>query len=257
MTDHSYDISQPAELPAEAAAARSDLTAQPARTARTRQVGLAAALFVAPWLIAVANAGDSITTMHGGDDTTPQGALALAAAHPTLDRWSSFAALLGSLLLVPASLGLMRLVRLGAARVGLVGGAMMVAAYVCYFALVFQGFTPVAMVSTGGSGADHAAVLQALLDEPLTLWVYLVFAIGNIVGTFLMGLALRRSRAVPAWAAYAIMAWPVLHIVGLPWFEAVGAVVQALGMAGAGAVLLGRASPRVPAPPEPYELLRR
>jgi hypothetical protein len=211
-------------------------------------------LFVAPWFIVLANTGDSLTKMHGGDDLTPRAALALAAAHPELERWSSLAALLGSLLMVPATLGLMRLVRVGAARLGLVAGAMMVTAYVCYFALVFQGFTPLAMVSAaGGSASDDAAVLQAQLDERFTIWVYLLFAIGNIVGTFLMGLALRRAHAVPSWAAYAVLGWPIAHLIGAPWFEVIGAVSQAVGMAAAAFVLL-----RLPArEPAPYELLRK
>jgi hypothetical protein len=197
-------------------------------------------LFVAPWFIVLANAGDSLMTMDGGDGLTPGSALAQAAAHPELERWSNFAALLGSLLMVPAALGLMRLVRVGAARMGLVAGTLMVAAYVCYFALVFQGFTPGAMVAVAGGSSSHdAAVLQALLDEPLTIWVYLVFAVGNIVGTFLMGLALRRSRSVPAWAAYAVLGWPVLHVLGAPWFEVVGGVSQGIGMAMAALALWG------------------
>jgi hypothetical protein len=235
-----------------------DTAVGPRRTARARQVGLALSLFVAPWCFVLANTGESIIGMRGGDDLTPRGALTIAAAYPELERWASFAALIGSLLMVPASLGLMRLVRLGAARLGLVAGAMMVAAYVCYFALVFQGFTPLAMVAAAGGSTSHdAAVLQAQLNEPLTIWVYLTFAIGNIVGTFLMGLALRRSRAVPSWAAYAVLGWPVLHVIGLPWFEVVGAVSQAVGMAVAALALLGRTAAEAAGEPAPYELLRK
>jgi hypothetical protein len=226
------------------------------RTARTRQVWLAVSLLVAPWFIVAANTGDSIMKMDGGDDLTPRGALAIVAAHPDLERWSNLAALVGSLLLVPASLALMRLVRLGAARLGLVAGVLMIAAYVCYFALIFQGFTPGAMVRTGGSTADHAAVLQELLDEPMTIWVYITFALGNIVGTFLMGLALLRSHVVPKWAAYAVMGWSVLHVVGLPWFEVVGALLQGIGMAAA-AMLLLRQPRSEPVADPPYELLRK
>jgi len=225
------------------------------RTARVRQVGLAVSLLVAPWFIVAANTGDSVMKMDGGDDLTPRG-LALVAAHPDLERWSNLAALLGSLLLVPASLALMRLVRVRAARLGLAAGILMVSAYVCYFALIFQGFTPGAMVRTGGSTSDHAAVLQALLDEPMTIWVYLLFAVGNLVGTLLMGLALLRSHVLAWWAAYAVMGWPVLHVIGLPWFEVVGAVLQGIGMAAA-ALLLLREPVSEPVPIPPYELLRK
>jgi hypothetical protein len=98
-----------------------------ARTARMRRVGLAAAMLTGPWLIVAANTGHSVMTLHGGDDLEPSHAIALATDHLDLDRWSNLAALLGSLLLVPAVLGAMRLVRTHAARLGLVGGVLMAA----------------------------------------------------------------------------------------------------------------------------------
>jgi len=251
----SHDLNAPAE-PA-SGAERADQETGLERTARVRRVGLALSLFVAPWFIVAANTGDSVMKLHGGDDLTPRGALALVAAHPDLERWSSLAALLGCLLLVPASLGLMRLVRVRAARLGLVAGVLMVAAYACYFALVFNGFTPGAMVRSGGSMDNHVAVLQALLDEPMTIWVYITFAVGNLLGTLLMGIALLRARAVPRWAAYAVLGWPVLHILGLPWFEVIGGVLQGIGMAAAAMVLLRQKRPEPVSDPAPYELLRK
>jgi hypothetical protein len=50
--------------------------------------------------------------------------------------------------------------------------------------------------------------------------------LGNIVDTFLLGLALWRSRSVARWAAAAVMIWPPMHVVGLlagvEWFEVDG-----------------------------------
>jgi hypothetical protein len=226
-----------------------------ARTARTRLIGLAAAMIVAPWLQVAAETAHSVMTLHG-DDLEPSGDLALASEHLTLDRWASLAALLGALLLVPAVLGVMRLVRTGAARLGLVGGVLTAAAYICYFAMVFQGFTTDAMVRVGGSTSQHEKVLQAVLHEPLTLWVYLLFVLGNVVGTFLLGLALVRARTAGRIAGYGLMAWPVLHLVGFPFAETVGATAQAVGFALAARALL-RQSARTDASPRAYELLRR
>jgi len=101
-----------------------DATAGLHSTTRTRTLGLALSLLVAPWFIVAANAGDSVMKLHGGDDTKPQDALALAADHLTLERWSNLAAMLGALLLVPAVLGTMRVVRFRAARLGLVAGVL-------------------------------------------------------------------------------------------------------------------------------------
>ena len=226
-----------------------------ARTARTRLLGIVIAMVVAPWLVVVAETANAVMA-RDGDDLTPHGELATVSQHLTLDRWASFAALIGALLLVPAVLGVMRLVRTEAARLGLVGGVLMAAAYVCYFAMVFQGFTADAMVSVGGSSSQHEQVLQAVLDEPLTLWVYLLFVLGNLVGTFLLGLALVRARTAGRIAGYGLMAWPVLHVAGFPFAESVGAVGQAMGFALAARALLGR-STATDATTQAYELLRR
>ena len=225
------------------------------RTARTRRIGLAAAMIVAPWLLVAAETANAVMTLDG-DDLTPSGELALASEHLTLDRWASLAALLGALLLVPAVLGIMRLVRTGAAWLGLTGGVLTAAAYICYFAMVFHGFTTDAMVSVGGSMSQNEHVLQAVLDEPLTLWVYMLFVVGNVVGTFLLGLALVRARTAARIAGYGLMAWPVLHLLDFPFAEAVGATAQAVGFAVAAGALLRRSATNE-APPQPYELLRR
>src|SRR5690242_7410030 len=102
------------------------------RTERTRRMSRALALMLAPWAFVVANTGDVVPTEHGLDDTTPRGALLIAAAHPVADKWFTFAAMIGCLLLVPAVLGAMGLVRVKAARLGLLGGVLMITGYICY-----------------------------------------------------------------------------------------------------------------------------
>jgi hypothetical protein len=241
---------------------RPDIVHQPdplARTAKARRVALALAMFTAPWFIVVAETGHSIANPHGGDDIDPAVALAIAADHTTLMRWSSFAALLGALLLVPAVIGVMRLVRTRAARLGLVSGVMVVAGYICYFALVLQGaFTETAMAASGGSTTQNINVLRAVMDDPLGVgWVGPAFVLGNIVGTFLLGLALIRARTAGRWAGYGLIAWSVLHVLSFsPWVEVVGAAAQALGLAIAAAALL-REERHVAEHAQPYELLRR
>ena len=63
-----------------------------ARTATTRRIGLAVAMFLAPWLIVAAELGNAVMTLRGGDDLEPSDDLALAGAHLTLNRWASLAA---------------------------------------------------------------------------------------------------------------------------------------------------------------------
>ena len=68
------------------------------RTMRTRRVSQALALLLAPWAFVLANAGDVLTSVPGEDDTTPRGALLIAAAHPTAEKWFTFAAMVGCVL---------------------------------------------------------------------------------------------------------------------------------------------------------------
>src|SRR4029453_18616621 len=93
-----------------------------ARTATARRVGLAVAMLLAPWFIVAAEVGHAAMTLHGGDDLEPSSDLALASEHLTVDRWGSLAALVGALLMVPAVLGIMRLVPVRAAGRGVVAG---------------------------------------------------------------------------------------------------------------------------------------
>src|SRR6187397_1331426 len=86
------------------------------RTMRTRRVSQGVALMVAAWAFVIANTGGIVTAEAGQDDTTPRGAILISAAHPLADKLFTFAAMVGCLLLVPAVLGAMGLVRVKAAR---------------------------------------------------------------------------------------------------------------------------------------------
>ncbi|MFG1618183.1 hypothetical protein ACGFI3_35980 [Nonomuraea wenchangensis] len=218
----------------------------PADPSPTRSVPLALALFAAPWGFIVANGAYAWVTRAGGSDSSGAEALALAAAHPGLYRLANVAAMLASMLMVPAVLGAKRLVGDRSPKLAFVGAVMMAAGYICYFGVALSGITDVAMAEHGGPVQDYAVVIDNSQSDPSTLWVFLLFVLGNLVGTLLLGLALLRSRRVPVWAAAGVIAWPPLHVIGLvvgsEWFEVTGAVLQAVGLVVTGARLL--AAPR-------------
>ena len=205
-----------------------------------RATGQAAALLAAPLAFFVADLGDVLTKVPGQDDTTARGALEISAAHPLADTVLTCVAMLGCLLLVPAVLGAMSLMRHTAARLSLLGGALMIVGYTCYFALLFQGLDSVALARHGGASVDNIAVQDQLSGTVVSLVVALMFVVGNIIGTLLLGIALLRSRVVSPWAAYAVLAWPILHILGGPWGEVLGAGLQVAGLAAVGGALLTR-----------------
>ena len=84
--------------------------------------------------------------------------------------------------------------------------------------------------------------------DPWSVWVFVLFAVGNLIGTLVFAIGLLRSRAVPRWAALGIAMWPPMHVVGLVFFgnevaQVIGAALQALGFAGCAMVLLHRRPP--------------
>jgi uncharacterized membrane protein len=221
--------------------------AGPPPTSGVRRIGSAMAMLLAPWGFVITNACYAYAFRNGGSDETAADALALAAATPLLMRVLLTAGMIGCLLLIPAVLGAFRLAP--TSRLVLAGGSLMIAGYVCYFAVLNSNFTILAMVARGGPMADYAAVIDASEGEPWTTWVFGLFVLGNLVGTVLFAVGLLRSRAVPGWAALGILAWPPFHVVGLALFgnevpQVIGAVLQAIGFAGCAAVLAGLLTPR-------------
>jgi hypothetical protein len=218
-----------------------------AGTDRFRSIALAGALFVAPWGFVAANGTYAWITRNGGSDLTGADALTLAAAHPGAYRFAMVMAMVGSLLMVPAAIGAMRLTHRRAAKLGLIGGVLIAGGYICYFALVRADTITLAMAARGDHPADYAKVIDSSLTGASAVWVNVTFLIGNIVGTFLLALALLRSRSVYAWACYAVLGWSVLHIVGIvlgtEWFEVAGALTQAVGFAGVAVCLLRQVGP--------------
>jgi len=193
--------------------------------------------------------GDILTTEHGLDDTKPRGALLISAAHPLADKWFTFIAMIGCLLIVPAALGAMSLVRVKAARLGLLGGVLMITGYICYFAMLFQGYATIALAQHGAANTDNIAVQNLIMNQGFFIVVALTFVAGNLIGTFLLGLALYRARVVPRWAAALVLLWPVAHILGGPWGEVLGAAAEAVGLAVVGLTVL-RNGARLPVPPK-------
>jgi hypothetical protein len=217
------------------------LRAQP--TTRVRKVVGAAALVLAPWGFLLANSAYAWATRNGGDDYTGAHAVALARANPDLMRFAVICVMLGCLLVVPAMITAMRLLRPHSPRLSLFAGSAMIVGYCCYFGAVTQNFVTLAMAEHGGSTNAFAEVLDASQSMVSGTWAFILFAFGNLVGTLLFAVAMIRSRAaVPLWAALAVLAWPVLHVTGLAlgseWYEVTGAALQAAGFAAMAVLVL-------------------
>jgi len=222
----------------------------------SRRWGCVLGMLLAPWGFVITNLCYALAIRDGGSDSTGAEALALFGAHPTLVRVGVTAGMIGCLLLVPAVLGLFRLAPSGqgrGSRAVTVGGSLMIAGYGCYFAVLQSSFVVLAMAEHGGDPALFGTVIDASQADPWPLWVFLLFVLGNLVGTTVLAIGLLLGRSVPRWAAIGIGLWPPLHVIGLVFFgneipQVIGAVLQAVGFAGC-AITLARRAPVAPLPP--------
>jgi hypothetical protein len=169
---------------------------------------LAVALVAAPalWLAAAA------VSPALKSDSAAQ--LAVIAQHA--NRWFGYTALLtlGTILFVPAILGIMRLTRAGMPRLTLVGGALL-----GYGTIIAVGDT-MSQLTTWQMVTGHAdqAQMAALLDRTSNAGgASLFFAPGGLAflaGSVLLTIALVRTRAVPIWASIAFLIGIVVQLVG-------------------------------------------
>ncbi|MEA2445363.1 MAG: hypothetical protein QOJ12_2655 [Thermoleophilales bacterium] len=145
-------------------------------------------------------------------DAGPQ--LQVIAQHPTRWYWFTVLLLVGSILLVPALIGIAAMVRERSPRLGDIGGGLAVLGALIAVGDVMSQLMSWQMVA---KGADRAQ-MAALLDRWDTAGgVGVVFSVGGLsvlIGTVLLTIGLIRSRVAPAWVAIALSAAVVVNIMG-------------------------------------------
>lgn len=214
-------------------------------TAGFRRVVTAVTMPVAGIGLLLSDVTYAWATRDGGDDSTGAHALALYGAHPGLVEVATAGVLVGVLALVPAALGILRLVRPAAPRTGLWGAALLVAGYVCW---VWVSGSNLLVTQLGIDGVDAAAsVDRAQQDYAMGPPAFILFVIGNIVGTAVLGVAVLRTRALPKAAGIGLLAWPVSHVIGIAvgseWFEVAGATLEVAAL-----TMLAASTLRLPTP---------
>ena len=140
--------------------------------------------------------------------------LAVVAHHG--NRWFGYTALLtlGTILFVPAILGIMRLTRAGMPRLTLIGGALL-----GYGTIIAVG-DAMSQLTTWQMVTDHAdrAQMAALLDRTSNAaGASLFFGPGGLaflVGAILLTVALVRTRVAPVWASVAFLLGIITQLVG-------------------------------------------
>lgn len=142
--------------------------------------------------------------------------------------------------LIPATVAVAWVARRGAPRLTTAGAFIALTGFFTGIALLGGVETPALVtVQHHLDPTAMAALDKAMTGEPLLGVASLLFIVGVVFGLGLLGGALRRSRSVPAWAAYAVMLGGATHPF-IPWSagQGIGLLVAAVGLVAVSAALL-------------------
>src|SRR2546423_8558926 len=217
-----------------------------------RKTVAGACMFLAPLLFVVAFVVSPKLETEAGPT------LRTAAAH--LDRYlvSNILGMVGLILLIPAVLGLMHMLRERRPVYGAVGGALSIIGLVASMAGVGAGFVIWGMAKDGVQPADVSALHTVSHSAEAMIPLYIVGLV-SAVGLVVMAAGLYLSRVVDWWMALFVATGAVCINVAFPAGElAVGIVGAALMLVGLGSVgLMGlRASDADPGHTPGYPRLR-
>ena len=152
-----------------------------------------------------------------------------------------WAGLGAALTIVPGSIAIGRLVGERARKLTSVALTLLVPAYLMLPVLLVVDHTIWAGAESGASQASIVSILDSA--HPIVGIATGIFVVGHVVGTVLLGVAMLRSRSVPAWAAVITIVSQPLHFVsavivpnhtvdGAAWgLNAIGFAVAALAVA--------------------------
>jgi hypothetical protein len=208
-------------------------TAPAARTvdARTvRRVGAAVLLPLGPLSVAVIR---GILPYQNADDTAAM--LADTAANQARMDAVLWLSVIAMLTLIPSALAAARAAQRRAPVLALIGLCLLVPGYATLFFAIGDSYVR----SLAAEGIDTATAVRVLESHASLAQVGVaatVFVVGHVLGMIVLGAALWRARAVPAWAAVAIIASQPLHVffvvvVPNPLLDGLAWGLAALGMA--------------------------
>ncbi|WP_182907003.1 hypothetical protein [Microbispora sp. H13382] len=179
-----------------------------------------------------------LSPVDGGESF--EATVAAYAAHEQLAgtaRWFALPFLVG---LIPATLAVAWVARRGAPLLTTAGALLALLGDLAGFPLIRGGDDLAYLTVTRGFDvATTAEIQKAMEDDPVQLAAGLLFILGIVAGLLLLGLALWRSGAAPAWTGILLAAGGFTHPF-MPGHVAsgVGLLVTAVGFAGASVALL-------------------
>lgn len=161
--------------------------------------------------------------------------------HPARESIALWLGTIGIYTLVPGVLAAARLSRRSAPRLTAWAMALVVPGYLSMAGLLYSDQV---MWASGQHGVP-AATAVALIDgaHPTVLLQMILFVVGHVVGTVLLGLALLRSRRIPTLVAWGLVVSQPLHFVaamvlGSPPLDLLAWCLTAVAMGFAAGALL-------------------
>ncbi|MFV0435167.1 MAG: hypothetical protein ACK5LO_14490 [Leucobacter sp.] len=165
-----------------------------------------------------------IQTESGLDDTgNAAEALEMAGRYPAQFTAMSLLAFAGSLVLVPGALAALRVLRPTKPRLALWAAVSLIMGYFVYGGSVLRNADQIGL-AVAGFGPTVASALDANPYLAAFNPLMILFLWGNLVGPILLGIAVILSRSFPWYVGALIMAWSVLHPIGLILGTEAGAV---------------------------------
>lgn len=180
--------------------------------------------------------------------------LNVIAAHPTRWYWFTLLLLIGSILLIPALLGIAALAYERSPRLATVGGSLAILGSLIAIGDVMSQFVSWQMVADGADRTQMAALLHRFDNAAGVGVVFNVGGLSVLIGVVLLTVALIRTRVAPVWAAVGLSVSTLLNVVAFSSANAAGVAVSwvvllvAMGWIGA-RVLAGTRGPRIAAGP--------
>ncbi|MEX2134239.1 MAG: hypothetical protein WEB67_08870 [Acidimicrobiia bacterium] len=161
--------------------------------------------------------------------------IAAITSNPDRRLASILIGLLATVLFIPVALGLTHLVRPGAPRLGLVGGALALIGVVGYSAMHGADIVFLEMVKHDVSQIPATQIVESFESSTGGTSVLALFLIGMFLGTLLLATALWRTRAAPRLAAGLIILFLVIDAVGaIAGIKPVNLVAHTLLIVGSG-----------------------
>ena len=165
----------------------------------------------------------------------PEDLVATVAAEPGRIQASALLTLLTALLFVPALIGVLRVLRHRGVVLGHLAVALSIIGVIGH--AVFAGFQIILSFALE-SGVDEAALASMVEGTPSIgfVVVLLTFLVGFLLGMLLLAAALWRSRSVPVWVPFGLVALVVADLAPVPGGRITASLVLAVGVVCFGAV---------------------